>query len=306
MPHVIARTEGPAKRVVVVGAGPAGLEAARVAAERGHGVTVLEAAGQAGGQIRLAVQNPRRRELIGIVDWRLAELERLGVDIRYDTWAQADDVTALAPDVVIVATGGMPQNPPLDAGDDLVVSSWDILSGAVRPGEHVLFYDDNGGHQGMGAAELIANAGAELELVSPERFFAPEIGGMNHAPYMKTFHEKGTRITINTRVTAVRRDGNALVATLSSDFARGWHEERRVDQVVVEHGTTPLDELYWALKPLSKNQGAVDYEALVKSGDAFAPRNPDGAFTLMRIGDAVAARNIHAAIYDGLRFTLRL
>ena len=74
-----------------------------------------------------------------------------------------------------------------------------------------------------------------LELVSPERFFAPEMGGMNHVPYMRVFHEKGVRVTINTRLRAVRRDGNVLVATLSSDFSGGWRDERRVDQVVVEH-----------------------------------------------------------------------
>ncbi len=305
IPHVIRRSDGPLKKVVVVGAGPAGLEAARGAAERGHSVEVLEAAGQAGGQIRLAAQNPRRRELIGIVDWRLAELDHLGVRIRFDTWAEADDVLALAPDIVVVATGGIPQPPPLDAGADLVVSSWDILSGAVKPAEHVLLYDDNGGHQGMGAAELIANAGSTLELVSPERFFAPEMGGMNHAPYMEAFHRRNVRITVNTRVTAVRRDGNALVATLSSDFARGWADERRVDQVVVEHGTLPLDELYLALKPASRNLGAIDYAALLGGGDPFPIRQPAAPFTLLRIGDAVASRNIHAAIYDGIRYALR-
>jgi len=306
IPHVISRTDGPTKKVVVVGAGPAGLEAARVAAERGHQVTVLEASGKAGGQIQLAVQNPRRKELIGIVDWRLAELERLGVEIRYDVWAEESDVEALSPDVVIIATGGLPQNPPLETGDDLVTSTWDILSGAVKPAETVLLFDDNGGHQGMGAAEFIARAGAALELVSPERMFAPEMGGMNHAPYMQAFQEKGVRVTINTRVKAVRRDGNKLVATLGSDFSREWSEERRVDQVVVEHGTAPLEDLYLALKPKSKNLGAVDYEALVSGGDLWPERNPDGAFTLFRIGDAVASRNIHAAIYDGIRYAMRL
>jgi thioredoxin reductase len=268
-------------------------------------VTVFEATGQAGGQVRLAAQNPRRKELIGIVDWRLAELERLGVPIRYDTWATADDMTALEPDIVVIATGGIPQNPPLEAGDDLVTSSWDIIAGAVKPGESVLVYDDNGGHQGMTAAEMLARSGAKVELVSPERLFAPEMGGMNHVPYMKAFHETGVRVTINTRVKAVRRDGNRLVATLGSDFAESYVEERAVDQVVVEHGTLPLDDLYRELKPLASNGGAIAYDALIREGAIFPARNPEGRFALLRIGDAVHARNIHAAIYDGIRYALR-
>jgi len=304
--HTIGRTSEPAKSVVVVGAGVAGLEAARVAAERGHRVTVLEAAGEAGGQIRLLTRNPRRKELIGIVDWRLAELERLGVGISYNIVAEADDVLAARPDVVIVATGGFPQSPPLDAGEELVTSSWDIISGSVKPAETVLLYDDNGGHPGMTAAEIVADSGAKLELVSPERLFAPEMGGMNHVPYMRTFHQRGATVTINTRLVAVARRNNRLVATLGSDFAKDFHAEREVDQVIVEHGTSANDELYLALKPLSRNRGAVDYERLVGEGDPFPARAADGTFTLLRIGDAVASRNIHAAVYDGIRFALRI
>ena len=303
MPHVIARADV-VRRVVIVGAGPAGLEAARVAGERGHQVTVLEASDRAGGQVNLLVQNPRRREMVGIIDWRLSELERLDVAIRYNTFAEAEDVRALTPDVVIIATGGLPQAPQMD-GQALTVSSWDVISGAVKPAARVLVYDDGGAHAGMTAAELLAKAGAEVELISPERFFAPDIGGLNHVPYMRAFQEAGVRITITTRVSGVRRDGNALIATLGSDFAPGWSAERRVDQVVVEHGTTPMEELYFALKAESRNLGAVDYGALTGEGTVFPVKNAGGAFTLYRIGDAVAARNIHAGIYDALRFGSR-
>jgi N-methyl-L-proline demethylase len=267
---------------------------------------VLEAASQAGGQISLLVKNPRRRELVGIVDWRLAELERLGVQVQYVTFAEPEDVTALAPEVVIIATGGLPQNPPLDGGDELATSSWDVLSGAVRPGAEVLVYDDGGGHAGMSAAEVLARGGARVELVSPERFFAPDIGGLNHAPYMATFHEAGVRVTINTRLQALERAGNRVRAILGSDFAPAWREAREVDQVVVEHGTAPNDALYVALKPRSINLGRVDYAALIRpEGDILPEINPDGAFLLYRIGDAVAARNIHAGVYDALRMGLR-
>jgi hypothetical protein len=131
------------------------------------------------------------------------------------------------------------------------------------------------------------------------------MGGMNHVPYMRDFHRAGVRVTINTRLQSVRRDGNKLVAQFGSDFAEGWRDERVVDQVVVEHGTMANDELYFALKPASSNLGAVDYSALVSGGEIFPPKNGGGRFALLRIGDAVASRNIHAAIYDGIRYALR-
>ena len=305
MPHVIRRSDGPRRKVVVVGAGPAGLEAARVTAERGHAVVLFEAADQPGGQVRLAARTKRRRELIGIVDWRMVQLNRLGVEIRFNTLAEASDVLAENPDVVIVATGGLPNSAVIEEGADLVNTSWDILTGDVKPAAETLLFDDNGAHPGLQAAEALAEAGTKLEIVTPERFFAPDIGGLNHVPYAECFHAHGVRITINTRLLALRRQGNRLAAVLGGDYGLRT-ETRIVDQVVVEHGTLPLDELYFALKQGSRNHGEVDYEALIVGGPQDVTRNPDGRYRLFRIGDAVSSRNIHAAIYDALRICVTL
>jgi N-methyl-L-proline demethylase len=288
------------KTVVIVGAGPGGLEAARVAGERGHRVVVFEAADQPGGQIRLTAQSPRKREMVGIIDWRMAECTRLGVDFRFNTYAEADEVTAESPDIVIIATGGLPNTEILSEGNDLVVSAWDILSGDVKPGSNVLVYDDAGDHAGMQAAEMIAQSGAQVEIMTRDRSFAPEVMGMNLVPYMRAMQPLGVRFTVTWKLDAVMRDGNALKAVIGSDYGP-MTEERKVDQVVVNHGTRPLDELYFDLKPLSVNLGEVDHEALVAQAPQTVIRNPGGQFRLWRIGDAVASRNTHAAILDALR-----
>ena len=301
MPHVIPHSEGLRKNVVIIGAGPAGLEAARVAAERGHRVTVLEAAPQPGGQVRLLAQLQRRKELMGIIDWRITQCERLGVDLRYNTYAGADDVMAMGCDVVFVATGGAPQNLAIEAGADLAVSSWDILAGDVKPAEEVLLFDDNGTHPGLAAAEFIAEAGSRLELVSPERFFAAEMGGMNLVPYMKSLTRRHVEITTMTRVRALQRVGNKIRAILWSPYTQADCGERIVDQVVVENGTAPLDELYFALKEHAINRGEIEHLALIEGRRQEIVTNAQGKFRLFRIGDAVASRNIHAAIYEALR-----
>jgi N-methyl-L-proline demethylase len=298
---VIRSSEGPRRRVAVVGAGPAGLEAARVSAERGHCVVLFEAAGEAGGQVRLAARTKRRAELIGIVDWRVERCEAAGVEMRFNTLAEASDVLAGEHDIVIVATGGLPNTEILSAGSDLAVSSWDILSGDVKPGADVLVFDDNGGHPAMQAAELLAEAGARVEIVTPERFFAPEIGGLNHVPYAETFQRHGVRITIARRLTGVLPAGNGLEAVIGSDYGDDLRETRHVDQVVVEHGTLPLDDIYLDLKDGSLNGGEIEYRSLIAGRPQSVVRNPDGNYRLYRIGDAVSSRNIHAAIYDALR-----
>ena len=299
MPHNIPpATEK--KRVVIVGTGPAGLEAARVAAERGHSVTVFEAADQPGGQVRLTAQTKRRAEMIGIIDWRMAQCAARDVEFHFNTWAEPHDITALNPDVVIVATGGLPNTEILTSGNDLVVSTWDILSGDAKPGRDVLLYDDAGDHSALQAADVIAAAGATLEIMTPDRTFAPDVMAMNLVPYMRTLQEKDVTFTVTWRLMSAEKDGNRLKATIGTDYSKHT-QAKHYDQIVVNHGTLPNADLYFALKELSVNRGEVDQDALINGRRQALETNPKGTFQLFRIGDAVSARNTHAAVYDALR-----
>ena len=299
MPHEIPRAKT-RKKVVVVGAGPAGCEAARVAAERGHDVTVFEAQPDPGGQIRLTAQSARRREMISIIEWRMAQCAARDVTFHFNTFAEAADITALDPDVVIVATGGLPHTEVLETGNSHVVSTWDIISGDIKPGSRVLLYDDAGDHAALQAAEVIARSGAHVEVMTPDRSFAPDVMAMNLVPYMRALQDKDVRFTVTYRLKDVRANGNRLTAVIGTDYSK-HREERDFDQVVVNHGTIPMDDLYFDLKPLSSNLGAVDQLALLAGKPQDLVRNPKGKFALYRIGDAVSARNTHAAIYDALR-----
>ncbi len=298
-PHEVAKAETK-RRVVIVGAGPAGLEAARVAAERGHEVIVHEAANDPGGQIRLTAQTERRSEMMQIIQWRFEECERMGVTFHFNSFADTETVLAETPDMVIIATGGLPHTEVLDEGDALVVSAWDILSGDARPGDNVLIYDDAGDYAALQAAEKIAATGAKVEIMTRDRSFAPEVMAMSLTPSMRELQKRDVTFTVTWKLDAVRRDGNQLLATIGSDYG-GVTRERRVDQVVVNHGTRPLDDIYFDLRLSSANLGEVDYEALVEGRPQDVKRNAEGGYQLFRIGDAVAARNTHAAIYDALR-----
>ncbi|OWY18809.1 N-methylproline demethylase [Thioclava sp. JM3] len=299
MPHEITKADA-SRRVVIVGAGPAGLEAARVAAERGHEVILHEAANDPGGQVRLTAQSKRRHEMIQLIQWRFAECERLGVSFRFNSYADADTIRAEQPDVVVIATGGLPHTEVLAAGDDLVVSSWDILSGDARPGSNVLIYDDAGDYAALQAAETLAAGGAKVEIMTRDRNFSSEVMAMSLTPSLRELQARDVTFTVLWKLTGVAKEGNGLVATIGSDYG-DFTRERHVDQVVVNHGTRPLDDIYFDLRDGSSNQGEVDYEALIAGEPQRVARNPDGTYQLFRIGDAVAARNTHAAIYDALR-----
>jgi hypothetical protein len=262
---------------------------------------VLEAAAKAGGQIRLTAQSPRRREMISIIDWRLARCEEGGVRVHYNTLADAARVLAERPDVVIIATGGLPHTEILSAGNELVDSTWDIISGAVKPGKNVLLFDDAGDHAALQAAEVLGASGARVEVMTPDRSFAPEVMAMNLVPYMRSLQKMNVTFTVTYRLQSVERTEAGLVAHVGSDYGGVQQQQRLVDQVVINHGTRPLDDLYLDLKADALNAGAVDHDALI-AGRAQPHSDAVGqGYQLFRIGDAVSARNTHAAIYDALR-----
>lgn len=300
MPHDVPPSTGIRRKVVVVGGGVGGMEAARVARLRGHEVVLLEASDRLGGQVNLAAKAPGREEIAGIAGWLAAELEILGVEVRFNTYAEADEVEALAPDVVIVATGGLPDTSFLEAGEDLVTSVWDVLGGYAELGGSVLLYDDHGWHQGPSTAVALARKGVQVEMVTPDRMIGFEVGATNFPNYLGDLYRHAVKLTPDLELRTVRRDGNRLVAGFWNEYAEAV-VERIVDHVVVEHGTLPADELYHALKDGSTNGGEIDVEGLAQGAPTEIASNPEGRYLLYRIGDAVSSRNVHAAIYDALR-----
>lgn len=305
IPHILAKSTAAPRKIVVVGAGPAGLEAARVCAERGHYVVLIEANSQVGGQVQIAARAPRRADIIGITDWLYAQVKRLGVVVRLNLYAEAGDVLAENPNVVILATGGLPNTEFLQTGADLVTSAWDILSGEVKPAARVLFFDDQGNHAGYSCVEFMAEHGSRVELVTPDRAVAQEIGGTSYPAYLKSFYDHDVTITLNQRLVAVSRRNGNLCATLYNEYNKA-NTERVVDQVVVENGTLPVTDLYSALQPGSSNYGELDHVALMACQPQTLVRNAQGAYQLFRIGDAITGRNIHAAIYDARRVCMTL
>ncbi len=304
IPQVIAQTAGEKKQVAVVGGGPGGLEAARVSAARGHRVTLFEATSKLGGQLELAARATWRQGIAGIAAWLGDEMERLGVDVRFNTLAEAGDVMKLRPDTVIVATGGLP-NAGFFEGRELAVTSWDILSGSVAVGEDILLFDEHGGYTGLSCAEFAASKGARVAMVTPEGAPGRELGGTNLGAYLSEIYGHGVTVQPNTRLTTVQRSGNKLKATLQNIYSDA-QTEVEVDQVIGEHGTLPNDDLYLTLKPRSRNLGEADLRAMADYTAQTIDTNSKGEFFLYRVGDAWTSRNMHAAMLDAMRICMHV
>jgi 2,4-dienoyl-CoA reductase (NADPH2) len=250
------------KRVVVAGAGPAGLEAARVAAESGHEVVLYEQADVTGGQLRIAAAGPTREELLDFVFYAERELARLGVDVRLGTPATRDAVLADEPDLVVAATGATPLPPefPFDV-DARVVTVWDLLGGAVKeiPAGAAVLDDGSGFWHGISAAEYLAERGAAVELLTPARGIALAVPHESVAGVLGRLGSNGVRYRPLTTVTSVRGSTVSL-----ADAVTGEASEIEAELLVVRTRLRSDDTL------LRELDGEVP--ALVAVGDCSAAR----------------------------------
>jgi Pyridine nucleotide-disulphide oxidoreductase/NADH:flavin oxidoreductase / NADH oxidase family len=269
-------------RVVVVGAGPAGLEAATTAAERGHQVTVYERADAPGGQVRLAATVPSRAELGDLVRNQVAACRRLGVEVNYGVTVDAGQVRRLAPDAVVVATGARPGRPPWvppaggrpDGATPQVADLREVLEGGVRPSGRVLVVDELGFHQATSVAELLADRGCQVEVVASGMVVGQDLGvTLDMETWCTRASAKGITQTPDTVVMGLE-DGTVTLLHHPS----GRAGPRLADWVVLATPWQPREELYFQLKHLREEGVRVE-----------------------RAGDCVAPRRAHAAVIEGHR-----
>jgi 2,4-dienoyl-CoA reductase-like NADH-dependent reductase (Old Yellow Enzyme family) len=296
--HAVPKAAG-RRRVVVVGGGPAGLEAARVSAERGHAVVLFERSPAPGGQVSIAAKATWREALTGITRWLAQQTAKGGVDMRLGVEATPELIAAENPDVVIIATGGRPSRGGIK-GEELAETTWDMLTGKVAPAEHILVYDGTGQHHAPSCAEFLAKRGALVEIATLDRMIGEEIGATNQPIHLRELTKLDVIMSPNLQLAEIYAEGNRRIAVLRNEYTHA-EEERVIDQVVVEYGTLPDDALYFAMKDRSTNHGEVDLHALIGNRPQPMLNGGNGGFALFRIGDAVAGRNIHAAIYDAAR-----
>ncbi len=264
-----------ARKVVVIGGGPAGLEAARVAALRGHAVTLMEANSQLGGAMRAAAKAPTRHQLIDIVTWLEEEVYRLGVDVQLSTYVDADDVLAIRPDAVIVATGAMermdgmqishPGEPISGVDRKGVISSTDLfMMTPASLGRTAVVIDDVGHHEALGSAEFLINQGLEVTLVTPKRELSPHVWPtLMLDPFLQRMQGKPFRYMDRTRGIAIE-EGRVVVGPAHLQATLQDSTVLEADTVVLVSSNRQIRDVFDGLRDRVADLHLV--------GDAGSPR----------------------------------